>query len=64
MAKSKRLPKQVFIVWTEGAIGEWFFETTTKIEDVKYAGVEIGVYKLTKTRKFKLIEEKMGQAKK
>ncbi len=58
MAKAKKLPKQLFVVWTEGANNEWFFETTTNINTVKYAGCEIGVYKLTKIRKFKLVEEK------
>lgn len=66
MAKPKKLPSTVYVVWTEGASDEWFFETTTNIDDVKCAGAEIGVYKLIRTRNFKLVEEKSrlaGQAK-
>jgi len=63
MAKPKKLPRKVFIVRTGGASNEWFFETTTDINTVKYAGCEIGVYKLTGIRKFKLVEEIAGQAK-
>lgn len=58
MAKSKKLPKQVFMMWEEGAADEQFLSSAINIDDIKYADAEIGVYKLTKIRKFKLVEEK------
>ncbi len=58
MAKAKKLPKQLFVAWEEGAGNEQFLSPAVNIGDVKYAGVEIGVYKLAGTRKFKLVEEK------